>query len=182
MRATIWGVLTALLYLVVMVAVAAVVFLFASLVFGRGEEMAPLAPGATPTWLPEHGVSGEDVRTLRFQQAVRGYKMSEVDWALRRLASELDALRARVAELEGGEAPTGGEAARAPVEGAASGDEGVRVLVEGAARAPSEGARVPAEGARVPGEGAWEDALVPAGSEAVEQGPWHAAHDRDVAR
>jgi DivIVA domain-containing protein len=95
------GVLTALLYLVVMVAVAAVVFLFASLVFGRGEEMAPLAPGATPTWLPERGVTGKHVRELRFQQAVRGYKMSEVDWALRRVASELDALRERVAELEG---------------------------------------------------------------------------------
>ena len=94
------GVLTALLYLVVMVAVAAVVFLFASLVFGRGEELAPLAPSATPTRLPDVGVTGEDVRALRFQQSVRGYRMSEVDWALRRVAGELDALRARVAELE----------------------------------------------------------------------------------
>ena len=92
--------LTALLYLVVMVAVAAVVFLFASLVFGRGEELAPLAPGATPTRLPDSGISGEDVRELRFQQAVRGYKMSEVDWALRRLAAELDELRQRLAELD----------------------------------------------------------------------------------
>jgi len=93
-------VLTALLYLVVMVAVAAVVYLFVSLVFGRGEELAPLPPGATPTRLPEAGVTGEDVRALRFQQAVRGYKMSEVDWALRRLAGELDALCERLAELE----------------------------------------------------------------------------------
>lgn len=100
--ATITGVLTALLYLVVMVAVAAVVFLFASLVFGRGEEMAPLAPGATPTRLPEAGVTGEDVRGLRFQQTVRGYRMSEVDWVLRRLAGEVDALRTRIAELEAG--------------------------------------------------------------------------------
>jgi len=99
-RATIFVVLTALLYLVVMVAVAAVVFLFAALVFGRGEEMAPLAPGATPTTLPESDITGADVRGLRFQQAVRGYRMSEVDWALRRLAGELDALRSRVAELE----------------------------------------------------------------------------------
>ena len=93
--------LTALLYMVVMAAVAAVVFLFASLVFGRGEQMAALAPGATPTRLPESGITGKDVRALRFQQALRGYKMSEVDWALRRLAAELDTLRARVAELEG---------------------------------------------------------------------------------
>jgi DivIVA domain-containing protein len=93
-------VLTALLYLVVMVAVAAVVYLLVSLVFGRGEELAPLPPGATPTRLPESGITGEDVRALRFQQAVRGYKMSEVDWALRRLAAELDELRGRLAELE----------------------------------------------------------------------------------
>ena len=99
-RATITGVLTALLYLVVMVAVAAVVYLAASLVFGRGEELAPLPPGATPTRLPETGVTGQDVRALRFQQAFRGYRMSEVDWALRRLAGELDALRERVAKLE----------------------------------------------------------------------------------
>jgi DivIVA domain-containing protein len=95
-------VLTVLVYLVVMVVVAAVVFLFASFVFGRGEEMAALPPGATPTRLPEQGVTGDDVRALRFQQVVRGYKMSEVDWVLRRLAEELDQLRARVAELETG--------------------------------------------------------------------------------
>ncbi|MCK2237209.1 MULTISPECIES: DivIVA domain-containing protein [unclassified Crossiella] len=91
---------TALIYLVVMVFVAAVVFLVASLVFGRGEQLAPLAPGATPTELPAGEVSGEDVRAVRFQQVVRGYKMSEVDWVLQRAADELDLLRARVAELE----------------------------------------------------------------------------------
>jgi DivIVA domain-containing protein len=95
-------VLTVLVYLVVMVVVAAVVFLFASLVFGRGEEMAPLPPGATPTRLPAEGITGDDVRELRFSQAVRGYKMSEVDWVLRRLADEIDALRAQVGEPEAG--------------------------------------------------------------------------------
>lgn len=92
--------LTVLIYLLVMVAVAAVIYLLASLVFGRGEELAPLAPGATPTTLPPEGVTGDDVRALRFQQVVRGYRMSEVDWALRRLAGELDAARERVADLQ----------------------------------------------------------------------------------
>jgi DivIVA domain-containing protein len=48
------------------------------------------------------------VRALRFPQAVRGYRMAEVDWVLARLADELDRttserddLRARIAELEG---------------------------------------------------------------------------------
>jgi len=98
---------TALIYLIVVAVVAAVVFVLASLVFGRGEELAPLAPGATPTRLPAGEIAGADVRALRFQQVVRGYRMGEVDWVLDRLAEELDTvsgerdrLAARVAELE----------------------------------------------------------------------------------
>jgi DivIVA domain-containing protein len=90
----------ALLYLIVMVAVAAVVFLLAALVFGRGEELAPLPPGASPTRLPSEDITAEDVRELKFQQVFRGYKMSEVDWVLQRLATEVGELRARVEELE----------------------------------------------------------------------------------
>lgn len=100
---------TALVYLIVMVVVAAVVYLLVSLVFGRGEELAPLAPGATPTRLPARDLSGDDVRALRFQQVLRGYKMSEVDWAVSRLAAEVDALRARVEELSRSDAGVDGE-------------------------------------------------------------------------
>jgi DivIVA domain-containing protein len=125
---------TALIYLVVVLGVAAVFFVGASAVFGRGEELAPIPPGATPTWLPEHHLRAVDVRDLRFQQALRGYKMAEVDWALERLAAELervaadreradvelerlagerDALRRRLGELEpAGDAPDGGPADR----------------------------------------------------------------------
>jgi DivIVA domain-containing protein len=99
---------TALIYLLIVVAVAAAVFGLAAAVFGRGEELAPLAPGATPTRLPVGEVDGDDVRVLRFPQVVRGYRMSDVDWVLDRLADELDRtgterdrLRTRVAELEG---------------------------------------------------------------------------------
>ena len=98
---------TALIYLIVVAAVAAVLFGLAAVVFGRGEELAPLAPGATPTRLPAGVVEGEDVRELRFPQAVRGYRMAEVDWVLDRLADELDragverdGLLARLVELE----------------------------------------------------------------------------------
>ncbi len=91
---------TALIYLVVMVLVAAVVFLLASILFGRGEELPALPQGASPTRLPESGVTAEDLRTVRFQQVVRGYKMSEVDWVLERVGDELEELRDRVAELE----------------------------------------------------------------------------------
>jgi DivIVA domain-containing protein len=90
---------TALIYLVVMMLVAAVVFLLASVVFGRGEELPALPPGASPTRLPSSGVTAEDIRNIRFQLVLRGYKMSEVDWVLRRLGGELEELRAEVDEL-----------------------------------------------------------------------------------
>lgn len=99
-RATIDAVTSALIYLVVMVLVAGVIYLLASAVFGRGEELAPLPPGASPTRLPAGKATGNDVRSVRFQQSVRGYKMSEVDWVLERLADEIDQLRGRVTELE----------------------------------------------------------------------------------
>ena len=92
---------TVLIYLVVAVVVAAIVFLLASLVFGRGEELAALPRDATPTWLPSGPITGGDLRAVRFAQVVRGYRMSEVDWVLQRVATELDRLQARVDELEG---------------------------------------------------------------------------------
>ncbi len=91
---------SALIYLVVVLAVAAVIYLVASLVFARGEELEALPPGSTPTRLPPAEVEGADVRALRFQQVFRGYKASEVDWALERVSGELDDLRGRVAVLE----------------------------------------------------------------------------------
>lgn len=104
-HATIGGVTSALIYLVVMVLVAAVVYLLVSAVFGRGEELAPLPPGASPTRLPADEATGDDIRAVRFQQVLRGYKMSEVDWVLARLGTEVDELRARIAELESGADP-----------------------------------------------------------------------------
>ena len=92
---------TALVYLVVMLLVAAVVFLLASMIFGRGEELEPLPPNVSPTRLPERDISGDDIAQVRFQQVLRGYKMSDVDWVLQRLGDDLDTLRARVTELEG---------------------------------------------------------------------------------
>lgn len=87
-----------------MVLVAAVVFLLATVVFGRGEELAPLPPGSSPTRLPAADVTADDVARVRFQLTLRGYKMSEVDWVIARLGSEIDTLRGRVAELESGTA------------------------------------------------------------------------------
>ncbi|TSE01916.1 DivIVA domain-containing protein [Skermania sp. ID1734] len=92
--------LTILMYVVIVGLVATVLFLVASAVFGRSEELPPLPPGTTPTVLPAADVTGDDVRALRFQQVVRGYKASEVDWALARLAAEIDTLRGQVSEAQ----------------------------------------------------------------------------------
>ncbi|GAA1075595.1 DivIVA domain-containing protein [Tsukamurella spumae] len=89
------------LYALGLLAVAAVLYGVAALVFGRGDETPPLETGATPTVLPADDVAGADVRALRFQQVVRGYKPAEVDWALERLAREIDVLRARLAAEQG---------------------------------------------------------------------------------
>ncbi len=89
--------LTGLLYVLLIALVAGLLFVVAALVFGRGEQMDPLPRGAAPTRLPDHAVTGDDVRALRFQQSLRGYKAAEVDWALQRLAAEVDRLRAVVA-------------------------------------------------------------------------------------
>ena len=88
-----------LLYLLVLVLVAIVLFGAASLLFGRGEQLPPLPRGTTATVLPAYGVTGADVDALKFTQALRGYKTSEVDWVLERLARELEALRGELAAV-----------------------------------------------------------------------------------
>lgn len=91
---------SALVYVAVVAVVAAVVYLATALLAGRGEDLAPMPPGATPTRLPAQDLTGADLRELSFQQSFRGYRMSEVDWALDRLAAEVDTLRARLAVHE----------------------------------------------------------------------------------
>ena len=92
---------TVLQYLVIAGVIGLVVFALAVFVFGRGEQMAPLSPRVSPTELPDHDMSGEDVRRVRFAMALRGYRMSDVDWALDRMADELERLRGKVAALSG---------------------------------------------------------------------------------
>jgi DivIVA domain-containing protein len=96
-----------LLYLVVLVLVAIVLFGAASLLFGRGEQLPPLPRGTTATVLPAFGVTGSDVDAVKFTQVLRGYKTSEVDWVLDRLARELEALRGQLAAVHA--SPTGQE-------------------------------------------------------------------------
>lgn len=86
-----------LLYLVVLVIVAGILFVLASVLFGRGEQLPPLPRGTTATMLPASGVTGDDVDSVKFAQVLRGYRTSEVDWVLDRLAAEIDSLRGELA-------------------------------------------------------------------------------------
>ena len=88
-----------LLYVVVLVLIAIVLFGVVSLLFGRGEPLPPLPTGTTPTALPASGVTGADVDAVKFTQTLRGYKTSEVDRVLDRLGQELDLLRGQLSSV-----------------------------------------------------------------------------------
>ncbi|CAM5659221.1 Secreted protein OS=Streptomyces glaucescens OX=1907 GN=SGLAU_22030 PE=4 SV=1 [Streptomyces glaucescens] len=91
------------MFLFLVVALAVVVAAVTLAVVGGGEQ-APL-PEAAPERLhdplpPDRPVTRADVDALRFPLAARGYRMSDVDDALNRLAAELAERDARIADLE----------------------------------------------------------------------------------
>jgi DivIVA domain-containing protein len=108
--------LTLLLYVLIVGLVAALLFLVASAVFGRGEELGPLPEGTTVTVLPAAGIRGSDVRALRFQQVFRGYKAGEVDWALSRLAARIDELELQLERSRVATPTAAGESETAPAQ------------------------------------------------------------------
>jgi len=58
---------------------------------GRGGSLGPAYDDRADVRLPaERPVTGDDLRALRFNTAVRGYRASEVDALLDRLANQLD--------------------------------------------------------------------------------------------
>lgn len=62
----------------------------AMLAAGRGEPMAPAYDDRPDAVVPaDRPLAGDDLRRVRFSLAFRGYRMSEVDALLERLAGEL---------------------------------------------------------------------------------------------
>ena len=58
---------------------------------GRGGSMAPAYDDRPDLALPEgRPLAADDLRTVRFPLALRGYRMSDVDAVLARLATELE--------------------------------------------------------------------------------------------
>lgn len=90
-----------------LVVVAAVLFGVAAVAAGRGGSMAEAYPDRPDPALPaDRPLTGEDLAGLRFGVCLRGYRMAEVDQALRRMAAELAARDARIGELEASGART----------------------------------------------------------------------------
>ena len=80
--------------------VGALLFLGGSFLLGRGETQPPADLERSPVELPEERpVTGEDVRGLQVSVAVRGYRMTEVDWLLDQFARTLDERDAEIAAL-----------------------------------------------------------------------------------
>jgi DivIVA domain-containing protein len=68
---------------------------------GAGGSMAEVYDDRPDSRVQADGpLTAEDVRTVRFTTAFRGYRMSEVDALLERLAIELDAVRTEAARIE----------------------------------------------------------------------------------
>jgi DivIVA domain-containing protein len=94
---------TFLTYFFGIIVVGGVLFLIASFVFGRGEQLAPMPRDASPLHLPEdRPVTGRDVRGLRIPVVFRGYRMTEVDWLLEELADSLEARDREIVALRTG--------------------------------------------------------------------------------
>jgi DivIVA domain-containing protein len=93
-------VLDVVLFLVGVLVVAALLFLGASVLMGRGETQPPADLDRSPVELPvARPVAGDDLRALRMTVTLRGYRMSEVDWLLDQLARTLDERDTEMSDL-----------------------------------------------------------------------------------
>jgi DivIVA domain-containing protein len=93
-------VLSFLLFVVGVLVVGGLLFLAGSVLLGRGETQPPAELDRSPMELPDdRPVVGDDIRALRIAPAVRGYRMSEVDWLLDQFAQTLDERDEEIARL-----------------------------------------------------------------------------------
>ena len=88
------------LILLVVLGVAAVLFVAAVVATQEGDVLADAPPDRPDVDLPAGHLVAEDLRSVRFGMVFRGYRMSEVDEVLDRLGGELAARDERIADLE----------------------------------------------------------------------------------
>lgn len=87
--------------------VLAVLFGTAVLATRADPLLAPAPRDRPDVELPDRPLAAQDVAAVRFSMALRGYRMSEVDAVLDRLAAELDARDRRIADLSDSGRPPG---------------------------------------------------------------------------
>ena len=123
--------MSGLVFVIGLLVVGGLLFLGGSLLLGRGETQPPAEFGRSPVELPDdRPVVGDDVRALRISVALRGYRMSEVDWLLDQFAQVLDERDAEIAALRATASPRTGstQAGRADIED--TDPEGLPVVAE----------------------------------------------------
>lgn len=81
-------------------AVAAGLYFVATTLFGPGEPPQPASEPLTPPLPRGRALTAADVRAATFPVAVRGYRMSDVDALLERLAAELERQEQLLRELD----------------------------------------------------------------------------------
>lgn len=88
------------MFWLMVVVVAVVVFATAAVAAGVGGTLRE--PAGDPRPLTDHSgpIGAADLETVRFPVVLRGYRMDAVDAVLDRLAGEIAARDARIAELE----------------------------------------------------------------------------------
>ena len=92
---------TVLLVCVVILVVAALVFGIVSLLTGEDPGLAPVEPDGRALPLPNHrSLTESDLKAVRFDVTLRGYRMAQVDRALRRTAYDVGYKDEMIAVLE----------------------------------------------------------------------------------
>jgi DivIVA domain-containing protein len=92
---------TVLLVCVVILVIAALVFGIVSLLTGEDPGLVPVEPDGRALPLPNHrSLSEVDLKAVRFDLAWRGYRMAQVDRALRRTAYDIGYKDEMIAVLE----------------------------------------------------------------------------------
>ncbi|QNG37769.1 DivIVA domain-containing protein [Geodermatophilaceae bacterium NBWT11] len=90
-------------FVVGLLLVGGLLFLGSAVLLGRGETQPPAELDRSPVELPDdRPVVGDDVRALQVSVAVRGYRMTEVDWLLDQLAQTIDERDVEIARLRAG--------------------------------------------------------------------------------
>ncbi len=101
----------------VLALIGVVLVLFAAAVLStrEGPVLIDAPPDAAYPALPSGPLRPEDLTAVRFDMALRGYRMSEVDEVLQRLADDLRARDERIAALEQAASGSGPVAQASPV-------------------------------------------------------------------